>query len=173
MLPHQGWRTQSVLLYLPIAGGRLTGFIPFPRVLVLCEMQSISSRIWTRVVVSISNDDKHYTTGTSNLILGFMQILCSEDIPFWAIERTVTFPKKDVKMYLWFSLIEKSKVSGNFQFVFWIWAAARGDSLMPSRRLRQTCALMARSRGKDLPVQAVTTKWKWTSFLLGPISLIF
>ena len=26
--------------YLPIAGGRIIGFIPFPRVLVLCEMQS-------------------------------------------------------------------------------------------------------------------------------------
>ena len=39
---------------LPIAGGRIIGFIPFPRVLVLCEMQSGSSRIWTRVVVSIT-----------------------------------------------------------------------------------------------------------------------
>ena len=26
--------------YLPIAGGRIIGYIPFPRVLVLCEMQS-------------------------------------------------------------------------------------------------------------------------------------
>ena len=26
--------------YLPIAGGRIIGFIPFPRVLVLCKMQS-------------------------------------------------------------------------------------------------------------------------------------
>ena len=30
---------------LQIAGGRTIGFIPFPRVLVLCEMQSVSSRI--------------------------------------------------------------------------------------------------------------------------------
>ena len=30
-----------------------------------CEMQSVSSRIWTRVAVSISYDDNHYTTGTS------------------------------------------------------------------------------------------------------------
>ena len=52
--------------YLPIAGGRIIGFIPFPRALVLCEMQSVSSRIWTRVTVSISCDDNHYTTGTSN-----------------------------------------------------------------------------------------------------------
>ena len=32
---------------------------------MLCEMQSVSPRIWTRVVVSISNDNKHYTTSTS------------------------------------------------------------------------------------------------------------
>ena len=27
-------------------------------------MQSVSSRIWTRVAVSISDDDNYYTTGT-------------------------------------------------------------------------------------------------------------
>ena len=32
-------------------------------VLVQCEMQSASSRIWTHVAVSISYDDNHYTTG--------------------------------------------------------------------------------------------------------------
>ena len=47
------------------AGGVIIGFILFPMVLVLCEMQSVSSRIWTRVAVSISYDDNHYTTGTS------------------------------------------------------------------------------------------------------------
>ena len=52
----------SLPYYLPIAGGRIIGFIPFPRVLELCEMQSVSSRIWTRVAVSISYDDNHYTT---------------------------------------------------------------------------------------------------------------
>ena len=51
--------------YLPIAGGRIIGFIPFPRVLVLCEMQLVSARIWTRVTVSISYDGYHYTKGTS------------------------------------------------------------------------------------------------------------
>ena len=55
----------SLSYYLPIAGGRIIGYIPFPRVLVLCEMQSVSSRIWTRVAVSISYDDNDYTTGTS------------------------------------------------------------------------------------------------------------
>ena len=34
-------------------------------VLVLYEMQSVSSRIWTRVAVSISYDDNHYTMCTS------------------------------------------------------------------------------------------------------------
>ena len=33
-------------------------------------MQSVSSRIWTRVAVSISYDDNDYTMGTSNPILG-------------------------------------------------------------------------------------------------------
>ena len=32
-------------------------------------MQSVSSRIWTRVAVSSSSDDNHYTTGTSSLII--------------------------------------------------------------------------------------------------------
>ena len=49
--------------YLPIAGERLIGFIPFPRVLGLCEMQSVSSRILTSVAASISYDDNHYITG--------------------------------------------------------------------------------------------------------------
>ena len=31
-------------------------------------MQSVTSRIWTRVAVSISYDDKHYTTGICDLI---------------------------------------------------------------------------------------------------------
>ena len=33
-------------------------------------MQSVSSRIWTRVTVSISYDDNHYTTGTSSFFYG-------------------------------------------------------------------------------------------------------
>ena len=43
-----GWltkakKTQSVLLftYNWVGGGRIIGFIPFPRVLILCEMQSV------------------------------------------------------------------------------------------------------------------------------------
>ena len=36
-------------------------------------MQSVSSRIWTRVAVSISYDDNHYTTGTSKTKLLYTQ----------------------------------------------------------------------------------------------------
>ena len=62
----------SLSYYLPIAGGRTIGFIPFPRVLVLCERQSVSSRIWTRVAVSISCDDNYYSTGTSTNRIGLL-----------------------------------------------------------------------------------------------------
>ena len=58
----------SLPYYLPIAGGRIIGFIPFPRVLVLCEMQSVRSRIWTCVAVFIFYDDNNYTTGTLGLL---------------------------------------------------------------------------------------------------------
>ena len=52
-----------------IAGGGIIGFIPFPRVLVLCEMKSFSCRIWARVAVTISYDDNHYTTATSIILV--------------------------------------------------------------------------------------------------------
>ena len=55
----------SLPYYLPIGGGRIIRFIPFPRVLVLCEMQSLSSWIWTCVAMSNFYKDNHYTTGTS------------------------------------------------------------------------------------------------------------
>ena len=57
----------SLSYYWPIAGGRIIGFIPFPRVLVLCEMQSASSRVWTCVAMYIYYDDNHHTTGTSTI----------------------------------------------------------------------------------------------------------
>ena len=64
----------SLPYYLPIAGGRIIGFIPFPRILVLCEMLSVSSRIWTRVAMSISYDDNHWTKGTCVYVC--IQISC-------------------------------------------------------------------------------------------------
>ena len=69
----------SLSYYLPIAGGRIIGFIPFSRVIVLCEMQLVRFRIWTRVAVSIYYDNNHYTTGTSkesHLLNVLIDILC-------------------------------------------------------------------------------------------------
>ena len=39
-------------------------------------MQSVSSRIWTRVAVSISYDDNHYTTGTSYMCVCVCVCVC-------------------------------------------------------------------------------------------------
>ena len=44
-------------------------------------MQPTSSRIWTRVAVSISYDDNHYTTGTSSRIFD-IEIYHAKNIPF-------------------------------------------------------------------------------------------
>ena len=73
----------SLPYYLPIARGRIIGFIPFPIVLVLCEMQSVSSRIWTHVAVSISYDDNHYTMGTSILEILYVRIWMLYTAPNW------------------------------------------------------------------------------------------
>ena len=45
--------------------------------LVKCEMQSISSRIWTHVVGSISFDDNHYTIGTAIFFLFISVVVLS------------------------------------------------------------------------------------------------
>ena len=59
------FKKPSLPYYLLIAGGKTIRFIPFPKVLMLCEMQSAVSRIWTPIAISITYDDKHYTTGTA------------------------------------------------------------------------------------------------------------
>ena len=60
----------SLSYYLSIAGGRIIGFIAFPRELVLCVMQLVWSRIWSCVAVSISYNDNHnavlFTSATSS-----------------------------------------------------------------------------------------------------------
>ena len=59
---------------LPIDGGRIVGFILFPRVLTLYEMQTATSRIWTRVAISISCDVNHHNT---NICIDFAETLHS------------------------------------------------------------------------------------------------
>ena len=57
---HSKIKESSLLYYLPIAG-----FIPFPRALTLCEMQTAWSRSWTQINKFIFNEDIPYTTHVS------------------------------------------------------------------------------------------------------------
>ena len=52
-------KARNLSYYSPC--GRIVEFIPFSRVLTLCEMQTDSSMIWTRVAVPISSDRNLYT----------------------------------------------------------------------------------------------------------------
>ena len=53
----------SLPYFLHINQRRIVGFIPFPKELALYELQTASSRIWTRVVMSIFYDNNHYAMG--------------------------------------------------------------------------------------------------------------
>ena len=50
-------------------------------------MQSVSSRIWTRIAVFISYDDNNYTTGTSIIVVFITNISTHES--FWLIIQIV------------------------------------------------------------------------------------
>ena len=73
----------SLPYHLLIAWGRMIRSIPFLRVLVLCEMQSVLSRIWTRFAVSISYDDNHYTTDTFSYIWLYICMCVWMYVYFW------------------------------------------------------------------------------------------
>ena len=103
----------SLPYYLPIVGGRIIGFIPFLRVSVLREMQSVSSRIWTRVTVSISYDDNHYTTGTSVIIIIIIIIIYSLEFFTSALADGVSLESEWQQVYS--SLQDSSQYSGRSQ----------------------------------------------------------
>ena len=54
-------KERSLPYYIPIAEERTNELMPFSEVLVLCEIQTTSSRIWTWIANSISYDDNNYT----------------------------------------------------------------------------------------------------------------
>ena len=103
----------SLSYYLPIAGRRIIGFIHFPRVLVLCEMQSVSSRIWIRVAVSISYDDNHYTMGTSitpRAPPNLWEPVCHEQqLTIWALKINQQ-AKIRIKSYIYITKIYQGQV---------------------------------------------------------------
>ena len=80
----------SLPYYLPIDKGRIIGFIPFPRVLVLCKMQSVLSRIWTPVAMPISYDDNHYTMVTLVLSLSLLEMKLVTQVKI--LNRTLCVP---------------------------------------------------------------------------------
>ena len=49
-------------------------------------MQSVSSRIWTRIAVSISCDDNHYTTDTKSYLYIFIKYI-------WFVNTFLNEPK--------------------------------------------------------------------------------
>ena len=54
------------------------------RILRLCKMQTLSSRIGTKVIVSISYNGDHYTTSTSlGVIVICCVVGCSYECSFW------------------------------------------------------------------------------------------
>ena len=63
-----GCNTKVKKSNLLIAGGKIVISILFSRVLELWEMQTASSKVWTKVTVFVSLDDNLYTLSTSNHI---------------------------------------------------------------------------------------------------------
>ena len=107
----------SLPYYLPKVGGRIIGFLPFPRVLVLCEMQLAWSRIWTCVAVSISYDDNHYTTGSYSFLLAFFFLI------YWPIT-VYTLVKLFFESFRWqyLTLSQKFeiKTQNNLKMIFFL-----------------------------------------------------
>ena len=59
-------------------------------------MQSVLSRIWTHVAVSISYDDNHYTTGTSLCIKNdvwyiYKAYFCEAKFVYYSLTSTLEF----------------------------------------------------------------------------------
>ena len=68
-------KAHSLSYYLLISGGRIAACIPFLRVLARCQMQAASTKIRTRVAMSISYHDDHYAASK------FFVYVWAEDLP--------------------------------------------------------------------------------------------
>ena len=71
-------------------------------------MQSVSSRIWTRIVVFNSYDDNHYTTGTSMIKM----IIIREPVVLWTMLYRLTIEwtsKKAHRVTSTWTLLENKK----------------------------------------------------------------
>ena len=59
----------SLPYQLLIDGGRIVGFLSFPRLLAQCEMETALLKIWTLIGVSTSYNDKYYVTSVFTCIV--------------------------------------------------------------------------------------------------------
>ena len=74
-LPYQAVEP-SLPYYLPIAGGRIIGLIPFPRVLVLCEMQLS----WSKKVDMSLTMNQHIYMETQTWLSRHYKFISAENI---------------------------------------------------------------------------------------------
>ena len=100
-------------------------------------MQSVSSRIWTPIAVSISKDDSHYTTGTSYLlsVIAVLSVQSSE----W-FKSSLISNSPWLFLYLWepfkchqlcvspFFLFWQDQVCVNFSLSFIFWKRSNGTA---------------------------------------------
>ena len=103
---HTKFKEYSLLYYLPMAGGKIVEFLLFPKVIAFTD----SSRIWTQVAVSISNDENHYTTGTSTTSIIHISIYMSRVILIYMCRVTLIWLSCRYNRYLSQNLINKSEI---------------------------------------------------------------
>ena len=91
------WKVKepSLSYYLPIARGRIVGFMSFPRVAAVFKLQIILFTIWSGVTVSF--DSNHYTTNTFYTyayiyvhvcVWGGLTLFKSSSSDAWALSRS-------------------------------------------------------------------------------------
>ena len=140
--------------YLLIPGGRIIGFISFARVLVICERQSVSSRIWTRVAVSISYDENHFTTCTSanqSLVESYQRLKNWYLMPPWL---STQHNKASIK-----GKVEQSREWGSApSYTSVLWLLKRESSNHPQLRLPSLLYLLYIKRGNSWSMEALLAK---------------
>ena len=130
----------------------------FPKCYVKCN---VLSRIWTRVAVSISCDDNHYTTGTSFSTVA----VCA-----WKSSKKTTGTLQKKKRKLCFSLITQGQITEEKMDLDWFVfrRPPYSPDLAPSFTFSQTCSewhkIFFRSGdifcGKFLQVEINWIYWK-------------
>ena len=74
------YQLANLLYSLSIAERRIVECIPFPRVLMLCEIQAVLSMFWTQIARTISCDGNHYTTSASTYICIYWALNTKRDM---------------------------------------------------------------------------------------------